>query len=406
MDKRDVVFVAGMRTAFGRLGGSLKDYTAEELGGIGLKGLVEKTGICERAHVDNVYMGMAFHPARAINPARWVLLKAGMPVRTSASAVELQCGSSIDSINHGAWKILAGQADIIIAGGMESFSQLPRKYSTSVDPYRLNPIKLLEFELQPPSQETATYLPFDMGLTAENLADLYNISRQEQDEFAFRSQSLAKKAIEAGYFAEEIIPVSIFQGKKKPPLEFKTDEFPRLTPMDGLAALPPAFKKGGTVTAGNSSGLNDGSAFVLMMTREKATELGYEPMARWICSAEWGVDPGIMGVAPAYALPVAMKRAGIKLSDFDVVECNEAFAAQNIAVIRELEKQTGEKVNMDTWNPNGGAIAFGHANGASGARIAMLCMRELIRRGGRYGTFGACCGGGQGIVTIIENLQR
>ena len=407
MEKRQVVFVDGVRTAFGRLGGSLKDYTAEELAGIGLKGLVEKTKICERARVDNVYMGMAFHPAHAINPARWALLYAGLPESTSASAVELQCGSAIDSINHAAWKILAGMADIVIAGGMESFSQLPRKYSTSVEPYRLNPIKLLDFQLQPPSKEKTTYLPFEMGLTAENLADLYKISREEQDEFAFRSQSLAKKAMEAGYFADEIIGVPVSQGKKKPPLDFKVDEFPRLTPMDGLASLPPAFKKGGSVTAGNSSGLNDGSAFVLMMTLEKARELGYEPLARWVASAEWGVDPSIMGVAPAYALPVAMKRAGIeKLADFDVVECNEAFAAQNLAVIRELENQTGQKVVMDNWNPNGGAIAFGHANGASGARIALLCIKELIRRGGRYGTFGACCGGGQGVVTIIENLKR
>ena len=406
MEKRDVVFVEGMRTAFGRLGGSLKDFVSEELAGICLKGFVEKTKICEKARVDNVYMGMAFPSAQAINPSRWALLYAGMPWSTSASFVELQCGSSIDCINHAAWKIIAGQADIVIAGGMESFSQLPRKYATSVEPYRMNPIKLLDFQLQPSTMERV-YHPFQMGLTAENLVDMYNISRQEQDEFAFRSQTLAKKAIEAGYFVDEIIPVSISQGKKKPPLEFKVDEFPRLTPLDSLAALPPAFKKGGTVTAGNSSGLNDGASFVLMMTAEKAKELGYEPMARWISSAEWGVDPAIMGVAPAYALPVAMKRAGLKkLADFDVIECNEAFAAQNLAVVRELEKQTGEKINMDNWNPNGGALAFGHPNGASGARICMFAMRELIRRGGRYGTFGSCCGGGQGVVTIIENLKR
>jgi len=407
MGNKEVVFVDGVRTAFGKLGGSLKDYTAEELAGIGLKGLVEKTKICERARVDNVYMGMAFHPAQAINPSRWALLYAGLPESTSASAVELQCGSAIDSINHAAWKISSGMADVVIAGGMESFSQLPRKYATSVEPYRLNSIKTLDFQLQPPSKDKATYPPFEMGLTAENLAELYNISREEQDNFAFRSQLLAKKAIEAGYFDDEIVSVPVPQGKKKPPLDFKVDEFPRLTPLDGLAVLPPAFKKGGSVTAGNSSGLNDGSAFVLMMTKDKAVELGYEPLARWICSAEWGVDPSIMGVAPAYALPVAMKRAGIeKLADFDVVECNEAFAAQNLAVIRELEKQTGQKVVMDNWNPNGGAIAYGHANGASGARIALLCMKELIRRGGRYGTFGACCGGGQGVVTIVENLNR
>ncbi len=406
MSQREVVFVEGARTAFGKLGGSLKDYTAEQLAGIGLKAIVAKTRICERARVDNVYMGMAFHPAQAINLPRWALLYAGMPFSTSASTVELQCGSSIDCINHAAWKILANQADIVIAGGTESFSQLPRKYATSVEPYRLGTIKLLEFELQPPEMEGRKYVPLtEMGLTAENLAEMYKISRQEQDEFAFRSQTLARKAIDAGYFTNEIIPVSVSQGKKKPPIEFKVDEFPRLSSLESLAALPPAFKKEGTVTAGNSSGFNDGSSFVLMTTREKAKELGYTPMAKWVSSAEWGVDPGIMGVAPAYAYPLALKRAGLKLSDLKVIECNEAFAAQNLAVIRELENQTGEKVNMDNWNPNGGAIAYGHPNGASGVRIGLLCMKELIRRRGRFGTFGACCGGGQGVATIVENLQ-
>ncbi len=403
--QREVVFIEGVRTAFGKLGGSLKDFTAEQLAGIGLKALVERTKICERIRVDNVYAGMAFHPAQAINLARWALLYAGMPVSTSASTVELQCGSSIDCINHGAWKILAGQADVVIAGGAESFSQLPRKYATSVDPYRLNTIKLLEYELQPPLMQGHQYVPLtEMGLTAENLAEMYNISREEQDKFAFRSQTLAKKAIEAGYFLKEIVPVSVPQGKKKPPLEFKVDEFPRLSPLEALAALPPVFKKGGTVTAANSSGFNDGSSFVLMMAREKAKELGYDPIAKWVSSAEWGVDPGIMGVAPAYALPVALKRAALKFSDLKVIECNEAFAAQNLAVIRQLEKQ-GEKVDMDNWNPNGGAIAYGHPNGASGVRIGLLCMNELIRRKARFGTFGACCGGGQGVVTIVENLK-
>ncbi|MGA2959561.1 MAG: thiolase family protein [Thermodesulfobacteriota bacterium] len=406
MNQREVVFVDGARTAFGKLGGSLKDYTAEQLAGIALRGLVARTKICERARVDNVYMGMAYHPAQAINLARWALLYAGMPFSTSASTVELQCGSSIDCINHGAWKILANQADIVIAGGTESFSQLSRNYATSVESYRLGTIKLLEFELQPPEMEGRKYIPLtEMGLTAENLVEQYKISRQEQDEFALRSQTLAKKAIEAGYFVKEIIPVSVSQGKKKPPIEFKVDEFPRLSSLETLAALPAAFKKGGTVTAGNASGFNDGSAFVLMMTREKAKELGYTPIAKWLCSAEWGVDPGIMGIAPAYAFPLALKRAGLNLSDLKVIECNEAFAAQNLAVIRELENQTGEKVNMDDWNPNGGAIAYGHANGASGVRIGLLCIQELIRRGGRFGIFGACCGGGQGVVTLVENLQ-
>ena len=242
------------------------------------------------------------------------------------------------------------------------------KFSTSQAPYRLKPPKLLDFQLEPPSKERETYGPFRMGLTAENLQVKYNISREAQDEFAFRSQSLAKKSIDAGYFTEEIIPVMVPQGKNKPPLEFKVDEHPRLEPLEKLAKLQPVFKKDGTVTAGNASGINDGGRFRPYDEQEKAKELGYKPMARWICGADWGVDPAIMGVAPAYAIPIALKRAGLKLSDIDVIECNEAFAVQNLAVIKELEKQTGENVNMEKWNPLGGAIAFGHPNGASGAR--------------------------------------
>ncbi len=197
------------------------------------------------------------------------------------------------------------------------------------------------------------------------------------------------------------------QGKKKPPVEFTVDEHPRATSLEALGALPPVFKKDGTVTAGNSSGRNDGSAFVLMMTRAKAEELGYEPLAKWLSGGDYGVDPKIMGIGPAYAIPIALKRAGLKITDVDVMECNEAFAVQNLAVIKELEKQTGEKIDLEgKWNPNGGAIAFGHPNGASGARICMFTMRELIRRGGRYGFFSSCCGGGLGVATVIENLKR
>jgi acetyl-CoA C-acetyltransferase len=406
MNNREVVFVDGARTAFGRLGGSLKDLTAEELGSLALKGLLEKTQICERGVVDCVFAGSAFHVSHAINPARWIALDAGLPVTTTASYVEVQCGSSIDAINHAAWKILCGHADTIIAGGMESFSQLPFKFSSSPTPYRITPPKVLEYQLQPRPKEGRAYLPFEMGLTAENLSERYNISRQAQDEFAFRSQTLAKKAIDAGHFIDEIVTVYVSQGKKKPPLEFKTDEHPRLEPLEVLAKLPPAFKKDGTVTAGNASGLNDGAAFVLMMTAEKAKAWGYRPFAKWVCGAEYGVDPSIMGIAPAFAIPIALRRAGLQLQDMDVVECNEAFAAQNLAVIQELEKQTGEKVNMDKWNPQGGAIAFGHANGASGARCAMFAMKQLERTGGRFGLVSACCGGGQGVVTIIENLRR
>ncbi|MGB3222851.1 MAG: thiolase family protein [Desulforhopalus sp.] len=406
MKEREVVIIEGMRTAFGKIGGSLKEFSPEELAGIGLKGLIKKTRILEKCHVDSVFLGSAIGCSRAINPARWALLYAGLPVTTTASFIEMQCGSSIDAINHAAWKIRLNYADVIIAGGMEGYSQVPAKFSQSTPPYRNIPPQYLAPQLTPDSGVEKVYGPSDMGLTAENLQIKYNISREAQDQFAFRSQTLAQNAINSGYFTDEIIPVSVSQGRKRDKIEFKEDEHPRLSSLETLARLRAVFKDGGTVTAGNSSGLNDGSAFVLMMSRDKAEKLGLSPMARWITCAEYGVDPGIMGVAPAYAMPLALKRAHLKLSDIDVFECNEAFAAQNLAVISELENQTGEKVDMDKWNPNGGAIAFGHPNGASGARICMFAMRHLVRTGKKYGLISSCCGGGLGVTTLIENMRR
>jgi acetyl-CoA C-acetyltransferase len=405
MKEKEVVIIDGMRTAFGKIGGSLKDFSPEELAGIGIKGLLERTQVQRKAHVDCVFLGSALGCSRAINPARWALLYAGLPETTTASFVEMQCGSAIDAINHAAWKIRLNFADIIIAGGMEGYSQVPAKFSQSTPPYRNIPPQYLSPQLTPDFGTKEVYGPSEMGLTAENLQSKYNISRQAQDEFAFRSQTLAKRAIDAGYFTDEIIPVSVPQGKKQSNVEFKEDEHPRFSSLETLAKLKPVFKEGGTVTAGNSSGLNDGSAFVLLMSREKSEELGFSPMARWVTCAEYGVDPAIMGVAPAYAMTLALKRANLKLSAIDVFECNEAFAAQNLAVIAELEKQTGEKVAMDKWNPNGGAIAFGHPNGASGARICMFAMRHLIRTGEQYGIVSSCCGGGLGVATLIENLR-
>lgn len=405
MSKREVVFVDGARTAFGTLGKTLRNFTIEQLGGLALKGLVEKSKILEKGGVvDAVYAGSAGSGNSALNLARWVTLASGLPESTSASYIEMQCGSAIDSINHAAYRILADHADIIIAGGMESYSQMTCKFSMSTEPFKMIP----PMPIMPSLSPTFDPATMNMGLTAEALQKIYNISRQTQDEFGLRSQVLAKKAIDAGYFVEEIIPVMVPQGKKQPPLEFKVDEHPRMTSMDALTKLPPAFIKDGTVTAGNSSGRNDGGAFVLMMTREKAEQLGYKPMARWVAGGDYGVDPKIMGIGPAYAVPLALKRADLKLSDMSVMECNEAFAVQNLAVAAELEKQTGEKVDCfsDKWNPNGGAIAFGHPNGASGARICIFTMKELIRRGDKYGCFSSCCGGGLGVATVIENLQR
>jgi acetyl-CoA acetyltransferase family protein len=402
MSQREVVFVDGVRTAFGTLGRTLRYLTMEELAGLALKGLAEKTRIAEKAHVDTVFCGSAIGGTSALNPARWAVLASGLPMTTAASYVEMQCGSAIDSINHAAWRIIADQADIVIAGGMESYSQACRRFSMATEPFKMIPPMPVQNSFSP-TKDPAT---FNMGLTAEALQEMYNIPRQEQDEFSFRSQVLAKKAIDAGYFVEEIVPVMVSTGKKTPPIEFKIDEHPRETSMEALAALRPVFKENGTVTAGNSSGRNDGAAFVLMMVRDKAIELGYTPMAKWLSGGDYGVDPKIMGIAPAHAIPQALKRAGLKLTDMDVMECNEAFAVQNLAVIKELENQTGDKIDMNKWNPNGGAIAFGHPNGASGVRIGLLAMKELTRRGGKYGFFSSCCGGGLGVATVIENLQR
>ncbi|MDA8139452.1 MAG: thiolase family protein [Desulfobacteraceae bacterium] len=402
MSGREVVFVDGVRTAFGRMGGTLRDIPMAKLASIAIKGLLTKTKIMEKAKVDTVMLGSAAHCSVALNPARWALLDAGMPYETACSYVEMQCGSAIDSINHCAWKILAGQSEIAIAGGSESYSQIPAKFSMSVEPYKLIPPMPLHTTLSPVKDEQ-----IGMGLTAENLQKMYNIPRQASDEFAYNSQMRATEAMKAGYFKEEITPVVFPATKKTPEKVFAVDEHPRSdTTLEGLAKLPPAFSKDGTVTAGNASGRNDGGAMVLMMTAEKAKQLGYKPMAKWLAGADFGVDPKIMGIGPAYAVCMALKRLGLKIKDMDVMECNEAFAVQNLAVIKEIEKQMDEKIDMSKWNPLGGAIAFGHPNGASGARICMFTMRELIRRGGRYGFFSSCCGGGLGVATVIENLQR
>lgn len=401
MSDRDVVFVDAVRTPFGRMGGSLKDLYASQLAGIAIDGLLEKTKIHEQAHVDSVFLGSATHCSTSLNPARHALLCTRLPQTTSASYIEMQCGSAIDSINHAAWKILANQADIMIAGGMESYSQTFFKFSGATPPYKLIPPMPIEQKNSPVEAEN-----IGMGLTAENLQVKYKIPRQASDEFAYTSQMRAKTAMAAGWFDDEIVPVRFAATRKTPAWEFNKDEHPRPeSNLETMAKLPAVFKKEGTVTAGNSSGQNDGAAFVLMMSRQKAEELGYTPMARWLSGADFGCDPKTMGIGPAFAMPMAIKRAGLTLSDMDVLECNEAFAVQNLAVIQEMENQTNTPIDMNKWNPMGGAIAYGHPNGASGARICMFAMRHMIRNGGRYGVFGSCCGGGLGAATVIENLQ-
>lgn len=400
---RNVVLVDGVRTGFGKIGGTLKQFSMTDLAAFAVDGLLKKTEILERGgHVDGLYMGGAFYDEATQAPARFTVLKSKLPWNVWTDFIERQCGSGIECINMAAATIMVGNADIMIAGGAESFSRVAAKVSMSTEPYKLTPPTVYWPQKLSPVPEDN----LDMITTAERVAQMFGITRQDCDEFACRSQHRAAAAWEKGYFAEEVIPVTIPATRKTPEVIFAKDEFMRPdTSMEGLAGLKPV-KPNGVVTAGNASGRNDGASMVLMMTEEKAKELGYEPYARFVQAGNSALDPKIMGLGPVEASLDALKRAGLTMDDIDLWECNEAFAAQNLGVIRNLEQVTGKKIDIDKWNVNGGAISFGHPNGASGPRIAMFTMRELERRGGRYGLFTSCCGGGLGVTGIIENLRR
>ncbi len=398
---REVVFVDGARSAFCNMGGGLRDLASTEIAGFVMKGLIEKTKITEKGKVDAVVCGNALHDGKAANPARYAALCAGLPEETEAHFVEMQCGSAITSVNHAAAMIATGYADVILAGGMESYSTMNAEFSMNDEPYKLIPPLPLAPHLAPDKEEDISMIE-----VSDKMARKWNVSRSEADEYAARSQERLAKAYDKGITGDEIIPYTIPATRKTPEIVISKDEFPRPdTTVEILSRLRAVMPEGVT-TAGNSSGRNDGAAFLLMMSADMAKELGYTPYARWITGADIGVEPSLMGIGPAYSNLKAMKRAGLSPDDFDVFECNEAFAAQNICVIREMEKQTGKKINQDKWNPNGGAIAIGHPNGASGARIAMFAMRQLEQTGGRYGLFSSCCGGGHGTTTVIENLRR
>ena len=396
---RKVIIVDGLRTAFGRMGGGLKTYYTSELLGMTIKGLVEKTGIQERAAVEGVFAGSAMNDAHCNNIARFATLYAGLPIETPATYVEMQCGSGIASINHAALSIVNGDIDIAIAGGAESYSQLPCKFSMSVEPYKLIAPHAVPSMLTPVKEDNITMIQ-----VSDLMARTWNVSRLECDEFALRSQERAARSIAAGYYKDRILPITT-PVKKGDPIVCDKDEQPRASTIEGLSALKPVSPDGVT-TAGNASGRNDGAAIILMMTEEKAAELGYQPLAEWIGGCVTGVDPKLMGIGPAYSNLKLMKRFGLGIDDVSVYECNEAFAAQNLSVIREMEKQTGKTINQDNWNPNGGAIAFGHPNGASGGRIAMFTVDELKRRGGGYGIFSSCCGGGLGVSSLIRSWEK
>ena len=398
---RDVVFVDAARTEFGKMGGSLKKLSSTELAAHAIRGLVEKSGILERGTLDGVYMGNALRDAKTNLIARYSTLLAGLPVDVEAHYVEMQCGSAITAVNHAAGQIALGYADTLIVGGAESYSTLVAYYSMSNEPYKLIPPMPLPMRLAPTDEEN-----IDMIHVSDKMAAKWGITREQCDEYAYLSQMRLAQAYERGITGSEIIPYTIPATRKTPEMVCDKDEFPRPnTTIQGLAALPTVVP-GGVTTAGNASGRNDGAAFLLMMSAEKAKELGYTPYARWVAGADIGVQPSLMGIGPAFSNLKALKMAGLQIKDLDVFECNEAFAAQNLSVIKEMESQSGQTIDRTKWNPNGGAIAIGHPNGASGARIAWFAMRQLEQTGGRYGLFSSCCGGGHGTTTVIENLRR
>jgi len=397
---REVWICGAVRTPIGRHAGGLKDVRPDDLAALCIRTLVERYQV-PGDQVEDVILGAANQSGEDNrNVARMAALLAGLPDTVGGATVNRLCGSGLQAVNYAAQAIMAGDGDLYIAGGTESMTRAPfvmakqseawgRKaevYDTTLGWRFVNP-KLAEM-----------YHPYSMGETAENVAEKWGISREAQDQFAVLSQQRAGAAIAAGRFKDEIVPVPV-AGRKGEVTLVDTDEHPRPdTTLDKLARLQPAFRKGGTVTAGNSSGINDGACAVLVCSAEEAKELGLQPMARFVSSAVAGVDPGYMGVGPIPASRKAVARAGLKLSDIDLAELNEAFAAQSLAVLHDLELST------DRVNVNGGAIALGHPLGCSGARILTTLLYEMRRRGSRYGLATMCIGVGQGIATVVERL--
>jgi acetyl-CoA C-acetyltransferase len=394
--EQEVYLCGALRTAIGRMGGALADLPAERLAALVIRELLARSR-CDAGLVDEVILGQTKQSSDAPNVARVAALAAGLPEAVPACTVHRQCGSGLQAINSGVQQILSGYAGLVIAGGVESMSTAPYYLRNARFGYRAGNAELLDpnTESQPRSQPEELYGRLTMGLTAENLAAKYGISREEQDRFAFSSQQRARRAIAEGCFGEEIVPVVLPQ-KKGPPLRFDTDEHPRALSLDELAKLPPVFKENGTVTAGNSSGRNDGAAAVILASAKTAAAAGLKPLARVLSHAVAGVSPACMGIGPVPATRKALERAGLSLAEIDLLEVNEAFAAQYLAVDREL-KLDPEKVNV-----NGGAIALGHPLGCTGARLMTTLLYEMKRRRSRRGLVTMCIGGGMGITTVIE----
>ncbi len=389
----EVVIISAARTPVGNFGGTLAGLSAVELGRIAAEEAIKRAGI-DKKIIDEVIIGNVLSAGLGQNPARQVSVNAGLPLTASAFTINKVCGSGLRAISLAAQIIKAGDADAILAGGMESMSNAPYLLNKARFGYRMGDGTLVDSMTQDGLMDTFNH--YHMGITAENIAEKWNITRAEQDEFAAASQQKAENAVKTGRFNDEIVPVMIPQKKGDPTL-FDTDEFPRFgTTCEILSRLRPTFKKDGTVTAGNSSGINDGAAMMIVMDSEKAARLGLKPMAKIVSYDSAGLEPEIMGYGPVPSSRKALIKAGLRVKDLDLVEANEAFAAQALAVMADLELDP-QKVNV-----NGGAIALGHAVGASGARITTTLLYEMQKRKSRYGLATLCIGGGQGTALIVE----
>lgn len=390
---REVVIVSAVRTAVGSFQGSLGAIAAVELGALVIKEAIRRAGVTPE-QVDEVIMGNVLQGGLGQNPARQAAIKAGLPQEVPALTLNKVCGSGLKSVVSAVQAILAGDADVIVAGGMENMSAAPYLLPQARAGYRMGDATLVDSMIHEGLWDA--FYDIHMGITAENIAEEFGFSRQDQDEYALSSQQRTEAAIKAGRFVDEIVAVPVPQRKGEPVL-FAQDEFPRLgMTAQNLANLRPAFKREGTVTAGNSSGINDGAAAVVVMSRDKAESLGLRPMVRLVSWASAGVDPRIMGTGPIPASRRALAKAGLQIEEIDLVEANEAFASQTLAVAREL------RLNMEKTNVNGGAIALGHPIGASGTRILVTLLYEMQRRKVKRGLATLCIGGGQGIALVVE----
>ena len=389
---KKVVIASACRTAIGTMGGTLSTTPAADLGAIVIKEAVKRAGI-KPEDVEQVYMGCVIQAGLGQNVARQATLKAGLPIEVPAVTMNVVCGSGLNCVNQAAQMIMAGDADVVVAGGMENMSMAPYAIPQGRYGYRMNNGVLVDTMIKDALWDA--FNDYHMIKTADNIAEQWGLTREELDEFSLKSQQKACAAIEAGAFKEEIVPVEV--KKKKETIVFDTDEGPRPgSTIEALAKLR-TINPDGYVTAGNASGINDGAAALVLMSEEKAAELGVKPMATFVAGALAGVDPSIMGIGPVAATKKVMAKAGYKIEDFDIIEANEAFAAQSVAVGKDLGIDVDKQLN-----PNGGAIALGHPVGASGARILVTLLHEMKNKGAKKGLATLCIGGGMGCATIVE----